>query len=49
MGRPSMPPGSRMPASIQALYGGAASQPPGSVHSQPGPTITRISGPPSVS
>ena len=49
MGRPSMPPGSRMPASIQALYGGAASQPPGSVHSQPGPTITRISNPPSVS
>jgi nitric oxide dioxygenase len=53
MGRPSMPPGSRMPASIQALYGGQAppaTQPPSShAQSQSNPTLPRISNPPSIS
>lgn len=54
MGRPSMPPGSRMPASIQALYGGnagpATQQPPSSKasNSQSNPSLPRIGNPPSI-
>ena len=47
MGRPSMPPGSRMPASLQALYGGAPSQ-PGSTSGTGSTRLPRISNPPTI-
>lgn len=49
MGRPSMPPGSRMPASIQALYGGASSQSaPSSKSGSASTRLPRISNPPTI-
>lgn len=47
MGRPSMPPGSRMPASLQALYGGTSSQ-PGSSSGTSSTRLPRISNPPTI-
>jgi|JI10StandDraft_1071094.scaffolds.fasta_scaffold693804_1 hemoglobin-like flavoprotein len=47
MGRPSMPPGSRMPASLQALYGGTPSQ-PGSSSGTASSRLPRISNPPTI-